>query len=275
MTMSPAFLLLLIFFPFSFSSFVPCSLTTLVPGFDIAQNFKKFPNPFAWYTNPEYPGVTLPGPMLQQKCNFEVGVNFVWSEHEMSCVLNGEGYPLEEEPHCENGVYDNDEPSFDALYKKYYNIAENVARKTDIDGNTVSILNFKLKGTKYEAAMSIGHGVLGGKCGSCFIINQGNKYVFQLQTDVRAWSLELTGGANIWLSKDDYGGTCEIPNVITVNCEDVFQGILDEEISDPDIPDIPEIPDVPNIPDNSDIPDVPVIPEIPEVPEIDISGFLA
>ena len=166
---SSLLLFILFLFPFSFSSFVPCALTTLVPGFDIAQDFTRFPNPFAWYTNIAYPGVTLPGPILKLRCHFQMGVNFVWLKDEMSCILNGQGYPLDEEPRCANGVYDKNEPSFNALYNEYYKISQKVARKTVIDGNQVSILNFHLKGIKFEAAMSIGHGVLGGKCGSCFL----------------------------------------------------------------------------------------------------------
>ena len=58
-----------------------------------------------------------------------------------------------------------------------------------------------------------------------YILKLDNKYVFQLQTDVRAWSLELTGGANVWIANDNYGGTCHIPDVVEVDCDEVLNSL--------------------------------------------------
>jgi len=93
-----------------------------------------------------------------------------------------------------------------------------------MSGAIAYVVNLTVAGQRIRAAMSIGHGALNGLCGDCFLIRQGGNYVAQLQTDVRAWSLELTAGANTWLAADNVGGTCHIPDVQPLDCVSVFAG---------------------------------------------------
>ena len=206
--------------------FRPCVLDTTKPGYDIADNARQFSNPFEWYTNPSYPGVTLPGPQLAAKCGWSVGSNFVWNANANTCLLNGQGYPLSGTPDCANDIYASSKSEFDRIYDKFASAANNKARHiNNNDGSIALIANIDYQGLKVEAAMSIGHGVLSGLCGNCFLLKLDNKYVFQLQTDVRAWSLELTGGANVWIANDNYGGTCHIPDVVEVDCDEVLNSL--------------------------------------------------
>ena len=46
--------------------------------------------------------------------------------------------------------------------------------------------------------------------------------VLLLQTDVRAWSLELSPGANTWLDPTNMGGTCIIPDVRRIDADFVL-----------------------------------------------------
>jgi hypothetical protein len=203
-------------------SWVPCVLDTATPGADIADNADSFPDPFVWYTNPSYPGVTLPGPTRATKCAWKVGTNFVWDLFSNQCILNGAGYPMTETVYCSNGLYSvNVNPtSFAALYKSWYTLAMTKAQQIyqPASGAIAYVVNLTISGQPVQAAMSIGHGVLAGLCGDCFLIRQGNQYVAQLQTDVRAWSLEVSAGANSWLASDNVGGTCYVPDVQRIDC---------------------------------------------------------
>jgi len=91
---------------------------------------------------------------------------------------------------------------------------------TNVDGSTAYLASFSINGTAYQAALSIGHGMLSGLCENCFLNRNAGQYGLQLQTDVRAWRLELFGGANVWLASDNYGGTCHIPDVLQISCDD-------------------------------------------------------
>jgi hypothetical protein len=72
----------------------------------------------------------------------------------------------------------------------------------------------------------MGHGVLDGKCGATFLIKEGDQYVLLLQTDVRAWSLEVSPGANTWLDQTNVGGTCLIPEVRKIDASFVIHQFL-------------------------------------------------
>ena len=206
--------------------FQPCILTTTSPGADIADNASQFPDPFAWYTNPSHPGVTLPGPQMKAKCGWKVGSNFQWDTQKNTCFLNGQGYPLEGTPQCNNGLYATNPADFTKISTKFIQLSRQKAKPfTNGDSSIAYVAHFNYQGNSIEAAMSIGHGVLNGLCGSCFIIKNDNKYVFQLQTDVRAWSLELSGGANVWLASDNYGGTCHVPEVLAVDCNEMMDAM--------------------------------------------------
>lgn len=203
--------------------FQNCVLDTTIPGYDIADNAKSFPDPFAWYTNPSFPGVTLPGPTQKSKCGWKLNENFIWTPEKNTCFLNGQGYPFSDTPSCNNDIYVKSKADFIRTYQSFMNFLHTKTQQIpNQDGSVAFVGNFNYQGLQFNAALSIGHGVLSGKCGSCHIIKLNNKFVLQLQTDVRAWSLELTGGANVWLSSDNYGGTCHIPEVLEVACEEIL-----------------------------------------------------
>eukprot|EP00128_Syssomonas_multiformis_P017022 Colp12_sorted_trinity150504_noHs@32557 len=196
--------------------FQPCVVQCQAPepektGCDIAQDVSKYPDPFAWYTNPDHPGVTLPGP-AKKSCP-----PFSWNTNEQTCFLNGQGYPLDDAKRCANQQYSISAEDFQAKLDYWHSIRE-TTKTTQVDGNTVYLAQIQDVG---EVAISVGHGVLGGKCGDCFLLKYQDKFVAQLQTDVRAWSLELSSGTNIYLAQGNYGGGCMIPEVKQIPCEAV------------------------------------------------------
>jgi len=138
-------------------------------------------------------------------------------------LLNGQGYPLEPTVSCSNDVYKTNKADFDKGYAAWYSYATTKAKKVyePNSGVYAYVASVIVDGSTVDAAMSIGHGVLTGKCGQCALIRLGTKYVAQFQTDVRAWSLELSGGANTWLAPDNLGGTCHIPEVMLIDCSSV------------------------------------------------------
>jgi len=76
---------------FSSQNWKACYLDTTVPRMDIADNATEFPNPF-WYTNTSYPGVTLPGPYIQNQCSWAAtGTAFQWTPSQNTCYLNRQG----------------------------------------------------------------------------------------------------------------------------------------------------------------------------------------
>ena len=193
---------------------------------DIADDYNNYKDPFAFYTDPDHAGVTLIGPARGAKCNWKVGTNFQWDATWETCILNGQGYPLEwSSAHCANNKYSAavTPESYVTLFNTFQSYALNKATKfANEDGSTAYLIKYVLDGKPIEAAMSIGHGVLTGLCGDCFLVNLGTNYVALLQTDVRAWSLELSGGANVWLAPDNVGGTCYIPKVTAVPCSSLM-----------------------------------------------------
>jgi hypothetical protein len=84
---------------------------------------------------------------------------------------------------------------------------------------------YSYKGT--EVFLGIGHGVLKGVRGQCAILEYNNKYAIILQVDIRAWSLEITQTAWQYLLPDNVkpGGNCFIPNVKSVDCNEVLNTI--------------------------------------------------
>jgi hypothetical protein len=116
--------------------------------------------------------------------------------------------------------------AYNTLVSQWYQIAttKGTAVYQPNAGANAYIVHVTLEdGTQVDAAMSLGHGVLDGKCGSTFLIKQGSQYVLLLQTDVRAWSLELSPGANTWLDPTNQGGTCLIPQVRKIDASFVIQ----------------------------------------------------
>lgn len=201
-----------------------CVLATNIPGADIADNAALYPDPFAFYTDPEHHGVTLIGPARGSKCGWKVGTNFVWDLDWNTCILNGQGYPIDMQYlHCSNNKYATNEQDFLDRVHKFQDYALQKGKQfVNPDQSVAYLTTFTLDGEKIEAAMSVGHGVLSGLCGDCFVVKQDGRYVALFQTDVRAWSLELSGGAHTYLASDNYGGTCYIPDVKKVSCDLFF-----------------------------------------------------
>ena len=51
-------------------------------------------------------------------------------------------------------------------FKNYF--SSKATPRTNGDSSVAYVLNFNYLGTTYEAAMSMGHGILSGLCGECF-----------------------------------------------------------------------------------------------------------
>jgi len=214
------------------ANFVPCTINTSTAkgtghyiqdraiGCDIADNANDFPNPFAWFTNPAYPGVTLPA---GRHCEAQ-GAAFKWTPAENTCLFDGGGYPFPytydgtlAKPVCSMDIYSHGVDAFKQTFTNWQKLAVNAPKDSTSSARLVKV---KLPGTSQvvTAAISIGHGVLNGLCGDCFIVSYNGLYMVQLQVDVRAWSLEATTEAALYVNPGDYGGNCRIPNVATIDC---------------------------------------------------------
>lgn len=186
-------------------------------------NYAKYPDPYAFFTDANNPGVTLlKGSACQKK-----GISLTWNSQNEQCILNGQGYPLTADHGCSSGKYASnvDASQYKNFVSQWYNIAMNKAQKVNqpIAGADAYVVNVKLEdGSQVQAALSMGHGVLDGKCGDAFLVKVNDKYVLLLQTDIRAWSLELSPGANTWLDQSNVGGTCIIPEVRKINAKFVL-----------------------------------------------------
>jgi hypothetical protein len=194
-------------------------------GADIAQNYALWPDPYQCYVCA--PGVTL---MKGSKCQTS-GVTLVWNSTAEQCILNGQGYPLSPTHSCSNGHYmDGVTPdAYNTLVSQWYQIATTmgqVVAQPNAGANAYVVRVTLEDGTQVDAAMAMGHGVLDGKCGATFLIKEGSQYVLLLQTDVRAWSLEVSPGANTWLDQTNVGGTCLIPQVRKIDASFVIHQFL-------------------------------------------------
>ena len=181
-------------------------------GADIAQNYTLWPDPYECYVCG--PGVTL----LKGSACDNANISLVWNDQSEQCILNGQGYPMGASHTCSSGRYaSNVSPeAYSTLVSQWYEIATVKGKPVNQPnaGADAYIVDLSLEdGTKVQAALSMGHGVLDGKCGDTFLVKVGDKYVLLLQTDIRAWSLELSPGANTWLDQSNVGGTCIIPDV--------------------------------------------------------------
>jgi hypothetical protein len=194
-------------------------------GADIAQNYALWPDPYQCYVCA--PGVTL---MKGSKCDTS-GVKLVWNATSEQCILNGQGYPLSATHACSNGHYmDGVTPdAYNTLVSDWYQIATTMGRvvaQPNAGANAYVVTVTLENGQQVDAAMAMGHGVLDGKCGATFLIKVGTQYVLLLQTDVRAWSLEVSPGANTWLDQTNVGGTCIIPEVRKIDASFVIHQFL-------------------------------------------------
>lgn len=183
-------------------------------GVDIAMNYAKYPDPYAFFTDLNNPGITL----LKGSACQRNGVQLTWNNQAEQCILNGQGYPISADHVCSSGKYSAlvSPSQYQQFVSSWYNMAMNKSSKVfqASAGADAYVVKLKLEdGTPIEAALSMGHGVLDGKCGDAFLVKVKDKYVLLLQTDIRAWSLELSPGANTWLDPNNVGGTCIIPEV--------------------------------------------------------------
>lgn len=191
-------------------------------GADIAMNNAMWPDPYQCFVCA--PGITL---LKGTACNNQNKV-LTWNANEEQCILNGQGYPLAQEHACASGRYATgiSTGAYNDLVSDWYTMAtvKGTANFQANAGANAYIVDLKLEdGTPIQAAVSMGHGVLSGKCGNTFLIKVNEKYVLLLQTDIRAWSLELSPGANTWLDPTNVGGTCIIPEVREIDSRFVLQ----------------------------------------------------
>jgi hypothetical protein len=130
--------------------------------------------------------------------------------------------------------------------KQSYKVATtktNSANIKDVAFIKVKNPNPKPNDDKYViAGLSVGHGVLDGKCGSLSLIKYnsdnvpGNdRYLLNLQSGPRAWSLELWQTALTYLMNGETqkvaGGQCLVPEVINIDWDDICS--LNKELACP------------------------------------------
>jgi hypothetical protein len=161
---------------------------------------------------------------------------FEWNSTKQTCFLNGNGYPLTSSSlnHCTNQQYDVTKEELDYLQKAWLDMKCNYStpvytRPIDqpTDENDIAYLvDIILQdGQTVQAALAFGHGVLDGKCGSCFLVEHNNRYVVLLAVDSRSWSLEISTGANLYLAQDNVGGTCYIPKVKHMDPKEIIKQV--------------------------------------------------
>lgn len=189
---------------------------------DISDKYNDFPNPFEFYTNPKYPGVTLPGPDRQKHCNWTINTptqgetRFTWNSQQEQCILNGQyGYFDPNKDTCST-----DETSIMSHpdREKWYAAA--------INGKIVTLDNIPGAKGPQQIMIGFGHGVLNSPCGGVALVKNETpdgqiKYAAILQVGTRAWSFEISNPANTYLANDNYGGTCYIPEVFILSNSDV------------------------------------------------------
>ncbi len=206
-------------------NFTACTLSVSPfshQGIDISDNYANFNNPFAFYTNPQYPGVTLPGPQRAAHCNWvQTKTNttkpFLWNAQNEQCILNG-AY----------GYFNGNQCSTGGTIPQDLSDWVNAAKA----GKTVAINLSTPDGTskQVQVMLAYGHGVLNSHCGDVTLVKQGNNYVAVLQVGARAWSYEISQPANTHLDPSNVGGTCLIPQVSALN-HDQASSILEAAVA--------------------------------------------
>merc|ERR1712029_654975 len=115
----------------------------------------------------------------------------------------------------------------------------NHSTKVSVKDETARLVDVEVGGKIVKAAAAMGHGVLNGLCGDCFITKTvpevwggEARYAVTLQVDVRAWSLEISRSAAFYMSnwngsqcvENGYShGKCCIPDVMPVDCDAVMK----------------------------------------------------
>lgn len=183
---------------------------------DISDYYENFNNPFAFYTNPNYPGVTLPGPSLGASCGWTVGRNFTWNSQNEQCILNGT-FGNSSNPPTQCTITDGAVITDNSL----------ITRWTYNNGKTIMITGIPGESGPVPVTIGFGHGVLTSTCGGVALVKnidaQGNvNYAAVMQVDARAWSFEISQPASTNLASDNYGGTCYIPQVFLLSQADVL-----------------------------------------------------
>ena len=147
---------------------------------------------------------------------------YVNTSDEATCIINtdGQGYDYDQKTPdnvCVYGscmIYDSDDKCIidNATCKEMF---------TKWKNKGVTKINYDNK----EMMLGIGHGVLKGGRGQCAILEYNNKYAAIFQVDARTWSLEITEKTWQYLIDPltDPGGTCIIPNVKSVDCNEIMK----------------------------------------------------
>jgi hypothetical protein len=188
----------------------PCTLSVspFVKGIDISDNYANFKDPFQFFTNPKYPGVTLPGPDRAKKCNWvkegDPGSNFTWNAKNEQCILNG-AYGYFQGSNCSTGGQ---------LPTNLLGWAAKAKAGATVDV-LLTLPNQPPKNVK--VMLGFGHGVLNSKCGGVTLVEYNGNYVAVLQVGARAWSYEISQPASTHLDLNNTGGTCMIPNVVPLS----------------------------------------------------------
>ena len=137
---------------------------------------------------------------------------------------------------CSNGHYatwlDNPDSEFQENLAKW-----KATRQTNQErGNTIGglpalsvTLGEGQNKKTVDAVMSIGHGVLDGRCGDVALLEHDGRYVINFQAGPRSWSLEIFEDASEYLGgKDNIGQTgCVRPQVMNMtSSQDDFNKIV-------------------------------------------------
>ncbi|CAL1162943.1 unnamed protein product [Cladocopium goreaui] len=81
-------------------------------------------------------------------------------------------------------------------------------------------VNVTLYGENYVTG--IGHGVINGVRGNCWIMSYEGRKAVIFQVDIRSWSLEITYDTLMYLTNNQNpGGNCFVPDVKIINCTDI------------------------------------------------------
>lgn len=189
-------------------------------GLDISDYYNNFSNPFAFHTNPKYPGVTLPGPERQARCDWTTGkpkkgqTQFTWNKQKEQCILNGNYGYFPTKGSCSTGEPSKMSKADLLLWKKEAESGRLVYLK-GIPGTT----------TDTPVMIAYGHGVLNSPCGGVTLVKNtahgATNYAVVLEVGARAWSYEISSPASGHLAADNFGGTCYIPAVFQLNDSDV------------------------------------------------------
>lgn len=184
------------------------------------------------------PGFQGLGPLCGPDAGSKRDTPWLWTTSQNSCVLRGADYSILTYTGCGNDIYAAgfDASSYLTLQQQWQSYARTQATQYNPAGWAEAAYLIDIpspdggSGT-VQAAMALGHGVLGGLCGDCFLVRSdatlwggATRYAVVLQADVRAWSFEISPGAQQYLFEntectgDETSLVCCIPDVAPIDC---------------------------------------------------------